>query len=141
MLMADMKYQLLIIVLLSLALGTSSGWAGGADISGTWKGAIDRPGNSYGPLDITFIIKQEGEKISGAYSDGILKGEPQKITGTAKGNKAVFSWELNPPADSKKSGLTVIFNGTIESPTRITGTIGNSYCHGECKWTVTKRKK
>src|SRR5262245_8160915 len=134
-----MKYQLLIIFLLGLSLAPGVAGSAAADISGTRKGAIDRPGNSYGPLDITFIIKQEGEKLSGTYSDGTKIG-PQKITGTVKGNKTALSWELNPPADSKKPGLTVTFNGTVESPTKITGVIGTPYCHGECKWTVTKQK-
>jgi len=135
-----MKYQLLIIVSLVLSLAPGAAGSAAADISGTWKGAIDRPGNSYGPLDITFIIKQEGEKLSGSYSQGNRKGEQQKITGTVKGNKVVFSYELKPPADSKKPGLTVTFNGTIESPNRITGAIGNPYCDGECKWAVTRQK-
>ena len=71
-----------------------------------------------------------------------MKGEAQKITGTVKGNKAVFSWELKPPANSvKKGSLIVTFTGPIESPTRITGTIRNPYCDGECDWAVTKQKK
>jgi hypothetical protein len=135
-----MKYQLLIIVLLVLSLAPGAAGSAAADISGTWKGAIDRPGNSYGPLDITFIIKQEGEKLSGSYSQGNRKGEQQKITGTVKGNKVVFSYELKPPPEVKKPGLTVTFNGTIESPNKITGTIGNPYCDGECKWAATKQK-
>jgi hypothetical protein len=134
-----MKYQLLIVVLLGLLLAPGVAGSAAADISGTWKGAIDRPGNSYGPLDITFIIKQEGENLSGTYSDGTKFG-PQKLTGTVKGNKTAFSWELKPPADSKKPGLTVTFNGTIDSPNRITGAIGKPYCDGECKWVVTKQK-
>jgi len=90
-------------------------------------------------LDITFIIKQEGEKLSGTYFDDTKIG-PQKITGTVKGNKAVFSYELKPPPEVKKSGLTGTFNGTLDSPTKITGVIGTPYCHGECRWTVTKQK-
>ncbi|HEU0178364.1 MAG TPA: hypothetical protein VFV58_29215 [Blastocatellia bacterium] len=136
-----MKYQLLIIVLLVLSAAPGVAGSAATDISGTWKGAIDRPGNSYGPLDITFIIKQEGEKLSGSYFQGNKKGEQQKITGIVKGNKVVISYELNPPAEVKKPGLTVTFNGTLESPNRITGAIGNPYCDGECKWTVTKQKK
>jgi hypothetical protein len=135
-----MKYQLLIVVLLGLLLGTTDGRAGATDISGTWKGAIDRPGNSYGPLDITFIVNQEGEKLTGTYSDGTKIGR-QQLTGTVNGDKVAFSWELKGPADSKKPGLTVTFNGTLESPTRITGVIGKPYCDGQCKWTVTRQKK
>src|SRR5262249_14578348 len=130
-----MKYQLLIIVLLGLALENIAGWAGGVDISGTWKGAIDRPGNSYGPLEITFNFKQEGEKLTGALSNGIRKGEQKKITGTVKGDKAVFSYEDQPPPGISKPPLTVTFTGKIESPTKMTGVIGNPFCNGECKWT------
>ena len=135
-----MKYQLLIVVLLGLSLGTKGGHASATDISGTWKGAIDRPGNSYGPLDITFIIKQEGEKLNGTFSSANKKDELQKISGTVKGDKVVFSWELKPPPEMKKPGFAVVFNGTLESPTKITGVIRNPYCDGECKWTVTKQK-
>src|SRR5215510_14557218 len=92
-------------------------------------------GNYYSVLGVN-------AKISGTYTDGIMKGEAQKITGTVKGNKAVFSWELKPPANSvKKGSLIVTFTGPIESPTRITGTIRNPYCDGECDWAVTKQKK
>lgn len=136
-----MKYQLLIFVFLGLSLGTTSSRAGATDISGTWKGAIDRPGNSLGPLDITFIVKQSGEVLSGTYSDGMKAGNRHIVTGTVKGDKVVFSWELKPPAEIKKPGFTVVFNGTLESPSRITGVIRNPYCDGECKWTVTRQKK
>jgi len=136
-----MKYQLIIVVLLGLALENTVGWAGAADISGTWKGAIDRPGNSYGPLDVTFILNQEGDKLTGTYSDGIRKGEQKEITGTVKGDKVVISWELKPPPGVSKPPLTVTFTGKIESPTKITGAIGTPFCNGECKWTVTKQKK
>ena len=135
-----MKYQLLIIFLLGLSLAPAGAGSVAADVSGTGKGAIDRPGNSYGPLDITFIIKQDGEKLTGTYRDGTARREPRKITGTVKVNKVVFSYEDKPPAEIKKPGLTVNFNGTLESPTKITGTIGKPYCDGECKWTVTKQK-
>jgi hypothetical protein len=57
-----------------------------------------------------------------------------------KGNKVAFSYELKPPPEIKKPGLTVIFNGKLESPTKITGVITNPYCDGECKWTVTRQK-
>jgi hypothetical protein len=136
-----MKYQLLVIVLLGLSLAPAGAGSAAANISGTWKGAIDRPGNSYGPLDITFIIKQDGEKLTGTYRDGTARREPRIITGTVNGNKVIFSYEDKPPAEIKKPGLTVTFNGTLESPTKITGVIGTPYCHGECQWTVTKQKK
>ena len=134
-----MKYQLLIVVLLGLSLGTTGARAGATDISGTWACSIDRPGNSAGPLELKFVLKQEGEKITGAYI-GPLKDE-KKVTGTVKADKVVSSYEDNPPPEIKKPGLVVTFNGKLVSPTKITGVIGTPFCSGECKWTATRQKK
>jgi len=133
-----MKHQVLIIVLFSLALGTA--WAGAANISGAWKCTIDQKDED-GPMTVTFVFKQEGEKLTGAYSDAMRRDLP--ITGAVKGDKVVFSYEAKPPAGVKKPGLIVSFTGTIESPTRITGTlpVGSPYCASGCKWTATRKKK
>jgi len=134
-----MKYQPLIIVLLSLALGTAGVGAGGANISGTWACSIDQR-DADGPVTVTFVLKQEGEKLTGAYSDAASRDLP--ITGAVNGNKVVFSYELKPPAEAKKlgkSGFTVTFTGAIESPTKMTGDVGRPYCDG-CKWTATKKR-
>ncbi len=135
-----MKHQLLIVILLSLALGTAG--AGAANISGTWTCTIDQKDDD-GPMKVTFVFKQEGGKLTGAYTDAIRRDLP--ITGAVKGNKVEFSYELKPPAGVKKpgGGLIVSFIGTIESQTRITGTLptGSPYCAGGCKWTATKMKK
>ena len=136
-----MKYQLLIVLLHGLLLGTSGAWAGATDISGTWTCTIDQKDDD-GPMTVTFVLKQEGEKLTGAYSDVGHRDLP--ITGTVKGNKLEFSWEFKPPADSKKKGsLIVTFAGTIVSPTKITGTLpsGSSYCAAGCNWTATRKKK
>ena len=93
-------------------------------------------------MKVTFVFKQEGEKLTGAYSDAVRRDLP--ITGTVKGNKVEFSYEVKPPAGVKKpGGLIVSFTGAIDSPTRITGTLptGSTYCAGGCKWTATKKKK
>ena len=135
-----MNHQLLIAVLLSLTLGTAGG--GASNISGTWACTIDQKDED-GPMKVTFVFKQEGEKLTGAYSDAIRRDLP--ITGTVKGDKVVFSYEARPPAGVKKpgGGLVVTFTGAIESATRITGTlpIGSPYCAAGCKWTATKKKK
>jgi hypothetical protein len=135
-----MKHQLLIIVLLSLAVGTAGG--GASNISGTWDCSIDQKDED-GPMSVTFVFKQEGETLTGAYSDAARRNLP--ITGTVKGNKVTFSYEAKPPAGVKKpgGGLVVTFTGAIESPTRITGTlpVGSPYCSAGCEWTATKKKK
>ena len=134
-----MKYQLLIVLLLGLSPGTADVGAGAPNISGTWACSIDQR-DADGPVTVTFVFKQEGEKLTGAYSDASSHDAP--ITGTVKGEKVVFSYELKPPAEAKKSGkpgFTVTFTGAIESPTKMTGDVGRPYCDG-CKWTATRKK-
>jgi hypothetical protein len=132
-----MKSQLLIVVLLGLSLVTAGSWAANAtDISGTWAVTIER---ASGPVNDKFVFKQEGEKLSGVYSGSFRE---HKFNGTVKGNKVVFTWE-KPPADGGKLPPTVTFEGTIESPTKMTGTVEIPFCKEgqKCKWTATKQKK
>lgn len=134
-----MRCQSLIVVLLSLSLGNAGVVA--TNISGTWACVIDQKDDD-GPMKVTFVFKQEGEKLTGAYSDAIRRDLP--ITGVVKGNKVEFSYEAKPPAGVKKpGGITVNFTGAIESPAKITGTlpVGSPYCDAGCKWTAAKKKK
>ncbi len=55
-------WRLFLGVLVLAALATA------ADISGTWKVTVEIQGNTGSP---TFVLKQEGEKLSGTYS-GLL---------------------------------------------------------------------
>ena len=125
-----MKYQLLIIFLLGLSLGTAGGTAGtassAADISGTWAFTITLES---GPLNspLMFVFKQAGEKLTGTQGEN-------KLSGTVKGNKVAFSVEgKNKSGDTYKNTYT----GTIESPTKIAGTA--EFPKGPGKWTATKR--
>jgi hypothetical protein len=127
-----MKCQLLIIVLLGLLLMPLAAEAGAADISGTWTFTVVKV-MSPGTVDVTFVIKQEGEKLSGTYSGPT--GE-YPITGAVKGDKVVISYEV-----TNKSTMTVRLTGTIESPTKMAGTI--EFIGGgapSSKWTGTKKK-
>ncbi len=125
-----MKYQLLIIVLLGLTLAPGSTGAGAADISGTWDFSVNLEG---GPQNITmtFVLKQEGEKLTGAPASG--SGET-KLTGTVKGNKVAFNVE-----GKNRSGepYKYPYTGTIESPTKMTGAC--EFPKGPGKWTATKK--
>ena len=127
-----MKYQPLIVLLLGLSLGPAGAGTGATDISGTWIFSISRDGVAK-TVDVTFVIKQEGEKLSGTYSGPI--GE-YPITGTVKENMVAMSYEV-----TNKSTMTVKLNGTIESPTRMTGTV--EYIGGgapSSKWIGNKKK-
>ena len=135
-----MKIQLLIVVLLGLALNAAGTGASTTDISGTWKCSIDRPAANGGPITATFVFKQAGEKLTGTFTDSVIRRE-EPLTGTLKGDKAVFSYELKPPGDVKvkKPGLIVTFNGTLETQAKMSGSIGSPYCAAGCKWTATKK--
>jgi hypothetical protein len=133
-----MKYQLLIIFLLGLSLGTADAWPNFADISGTWEITIERTAEQGGTFNATLVFKQAGEKLSGSYSGRF--GE-HKIIGAVKGDKAVFSWENKPTTDGGKSPCLVAFNGVVESPTKMAGAVECFCGEGQkCKWTATKKK-
>jgi hypothetical protein len=125
-----MKYQLLIILLLGLSLGTAGAGASATDISGTWAFSINLEG---GPQNVknTSVFKQEGEKLTGDSSEGFPVG---KVTGTVKGNKVEFSVE-----GKNRSGESVRINytGAIESPTKMSGTL--EFPKGPGTWTATKK--
>jgi hypothetical protein len=53
----------------------------------------------------------------------------------------MFIWEQKPTADGDKGPAPVTFDGMLESPTKMTGTVV-AFCGREkCKWTATKKKK
>lgn len=125
-----MKYQLLIIFLLGLAMIPASAGASVADISGTWEISVD---TGAGPRPSgTLIFKQEREKLTGAVSG--QSGE-YKTTGAVKGNKVVFSFDF--PLRGQSQPAKITYTGTIESPTKMTGTA--EYPKGTVNWTATKK--
>ena len=126
-----MKYRLLIVLLLGLALGTASAGAGATNISGTWACSIEMGE----PNNVKFAFKQEGETLSGIYTN--TKGSDFPVTGTVKGDKVVFSYELS----SDRQAMTVRYTGTIASPTKMAGTV--EWIGGgvqPARWTATKKK-
>ena len=127
-----MRKHLLLLLAMAL-LVPLSGFAGragnAADISGTWSFSVDLEEGGHG--EPTFVFKQEGEKLTGTYSGPM--GE-QKVTGTVKGQKAVFGFEFTRDGEAGKATYT----GTIESPTKMTGTV--EFSGGpKGKWTATKK--
>ena len=127
-----MNNHLIAIFLIGLmaSFGAGSPRAGAAvDISGTWVFSVELDDGGHG--DPTFVLKQEGEKVTGTYSGPL--GE-QKVTGTVNANKAVFGFEASRDGETIKATYT----GTIESATRMTGTVAfNDVARG--KWTGTKK--
>ena len=106
--------------------------ASAVNLTGTW--GLQYMG-SEAPIKMTFVFKQEGEKLSGAFS-GVGPVPPCPVTGAVKGNNVVFGWEAE---GNGGHTYTVAFKGAIESATRMTGTVGPPFCR-DCNWTATKKK-
>src|SRR6185503_6642509 len=121
-----MKNLIAILVIgLIASFGAASPRVAAVNISGTWGFSVDLEDGGHG--DPTFVFKQEGEKLTGTYSGPL--GE-QKVTGTVKGDKAVFGFEASRDGETLKATYTA----TIESPTKMTGTVAfNDAIRG--KWT------
>jgi hypothetical protein len=104
-----------------------------ADLSGTWSFSVDLEGGGHG--DPTFVLKQEGAKLTGTYSGPV--GE-QKVTGIVNRNQATFGFELERDGENSKATYTA----TIDSPTAMHGTIEFKSASGNGasgKWTATKK--
>jgi hypothetical protein len=124
-----MKSRLMILSLLGLLLGTAGAWARAADISRTCECSVDLEG---GPQNVknTFVFKQQGEKLTGTQYGELSDHE---ITGRVRGNKVVFGFE----AIHKGQTLKFTYTGTIESATKMTGTLDMP--KGPGKWTAAKK--
>jgi hypothetical protein len=121
-----MKYQLLILILLGLSLAPLGAGACADDISGTWVFSITLEGGLQ-TAPLTFVFKQEGEKLTGNQGEN-------KATGTVKGKKVEFIVEgKNRRGEPYKNS----YAGTIESPTKMTGTA--EFPKGSGMWTASKK--
>ena len=131
-----MRKHLLLALFIGLiaALPNCAGHASGAaDITGAWKFSVDLDSGGHG--DPIFVFKQEGEKLTGTYNGPL--GE-YKVTGTVTGAKAVFGFDFKQEDMSGKAKYTA----TIESPTKMTGTVEFTDNGGgeRGKWTATKKE-
>jgi hypothetical protein len=113
-------------LLLGLALFSVAAMA--ADITGTWNAAVETDAGSGTP---TFVFKQTGEQLTGTYSGAL--GEA-KLTGTVKGNTAVWSFEASAGGDNVK----VVYTGTMEGDNKMKGTIDFGAL-GKGTFTATKK--
>jgi hypothetical protein len=136
-----MRRQLMVVLLLvvfspGFGLTHVGGGADAVDLNGTW--GVQYMGGE-GPIKMTFVLKQTGEKLTGDYTGPF---GPRKVTGAVKGNKVVFGWEMSGNmAGPEGPTFVVAFKGTIESATKMTGTVGNPFCgRKDCEWTGVKKK-
>jgi len=86
-----------------MILGSATAaWA--ADVTGTWLMTVETQAGSGNP---TFVLKQEGEKVSGTYK-GQLGEAP--VTGTIKGNELAMSYKVS----GQGMELEVKYTGTVD---------------------------
>jgi hypothetical protein len=101
-----------------------------ADISGTWSFAVDVDGTQGSP---TFVFKQQGEQLEGTVTNP--RGT-QNVTGTIKGNKAIFGFQGTRDGQAFKA----TYDGTLESASKMTGRvefIGS--VNGNGTWVATRK--
>ena len=95
------------------------------DISGTWDATVQTSAGNGTP---TFVLKQDGDKLTGTYS-GTLGNAA--VTGTVKGNDVTLEFDV--------SGTKVKYSGKIDSA----GTKMEGSCDygGQASGTFTATKK
>jgi hypothetical protein len=122
-----MKTPLLLVLAAALCAVPVSARA--ADLSGEWTFEVSTSQGSGSP---TFVLKQDGEKLTGTYR-GLL-GEAD-LTGTVAGNKLKFSFT----GKAQGNEFTVTYDGEIENEDSVKGTVDLA---GMASGTFTgKRKK
>jgi hypothetical protein len=95
-----------------------------ADVTGTWKAEVQTDAGSGNP---TFVLKQDGEKLTGTYSGQL--GEA-KLTGTIKGTEITFQFDV---------GAAVIYVGTVDvAGAKMSGQVDLA---GQAKGTFTAEKQ
>jgi opacity protein-like surface antigen len=72
-----------------------------ADLSGTWNTKVDLGWRGSGTP--TFVLKQDGDKLSGNYSGAFGQS---KVTGTVKGSDVILEFEA--------SGMKVRYTGKVD---------------------------
>ena len=75
-----------------------------ADISGTWNANVQTDMGSGTPV---FVLKQNGEKLSGTYSGALGEGP---VSGTLKGQDVVLEFELQ--------GGKIVYTGKVDAEGR-----------------------
>ena len=122
-----------IATLVVFASLTASVLAGAqVDLSGTWVFSVDLEGGGHG--DPTFVLKQADGKLTGTYDGPMGKRD---VTGTVTQKTAVFGFEF----DNEGQKVKATYTGTIESPTKMSGTVEFSTANGpeKGKWTASKK--
>jgi hypothetical protein len=93
---------------------------------------IDHP-TSEGDYTATYVLKQEGEKITGTYEG--LHG-PADVTGTIKGNDLTLSVTVQ-----SLTKVTANFSGKVTTAKSMSGTVTGTDSSGKpIPWSAEKKK-
>lgn len=96
--------------------------AWGADLTGTWKGQVNRP-DGQPETSVNLELKQDGEKITGRVGSGQSDSAPienakldgDKFSFEVVGNSSTFKIRLDVAGDTMK-GAVVRSQGDQQSP-------------------------
>jgi hypothetical protein len=91
-----------------------------SNLTGTWIFHVDfETGGSGHPV---FVFKQQGDKLTGSYEGGLGR---QEVTGSITRGTAVFGFRTARPVqrDFYLETITVTWAGTLESETKMSGTV------------------
>lgn len=120
-----------LIVAATLLLATAPLLAAAAeavDVAGSWEVTWEAEG---GPQDVTVVFTQEGEKLTGTYTE---PGElPSPVAGEVKGHAIEFAVDV----ETEDGVYTLTFRGTVHDDamrgTMTAGSDPNVY-----EWTATR---
>jgi hypothetical protein len=98
--------------------------ASAADVSGTWKAALETPN---GPFETSFVFKADGEKLTGATSNRFMQDAPISegkvdgdtisfvVTGSFNGNDVKVNYKGKVAGDEIKLTVEIAArDGTLE---------------------------
>lgn len=112
-----------LIALLAFTAATLAG----ADVTGTWQMEVQTDQGSGSP---TFVLRQQGEKLTGTYAGLLGKTE---VRGTVKGDEMVIEFETDALGDK----ATVRYTGKLEGDSKVAGKVSM----GDFGGTFTGSKK
>src|SRR5208283_5687041 len=98
-----MKKSFIFIVMLFVVLGLAAGAAvtqAADSLTGTWNISVDTSVDKATP---TFVLQQDGEKITGTYQD---VGRKSKVTGKIQGSDFEYTF--------KNNEIDITYKGKVE---------------------------
>jgi len=122
------KVRVASVVLFFLGFAPCAAWPEALDVTGAWDMKVQ---TQEGAAQVSLTLRQEGEKITGAYSG---KMGQSRLVGVIKGDEIRFSVTLK----FQETSYTVTYSGTAtEDSMQGTANFGNA---GSGSWSARRRK-